>query len=63
MLARLFQTLLLALILEKTIGKTVEIPADLAVLKDKEKVAKKMGTDFEEFKEYLMEVAKENVTI
>jgi len=49
-------------IVEKTIGTEVEIPADLAALKDKEKMVKKMGTGFEEFKEYLMGIVKDNVT-
>ncbi|MEZ4888353.1 MAG: threonine synthase [Chitinophagales bacterium] len=41
-------------IVEQTIGTSIEIPHDLAVLKDKEKVARKMEVDFEAFKEYLM---------
>ncbi len=41
-------------IVEETIKTSIEIPHDLAVLKDKEKVAKKMEVDFEVFKEYLM---------
>ncbi len=41
-------------IVEETIGTSVEIPADLAALKDKEKVAGWLEVDFETFKEYLV---------
>lgn len=41
-------------IVEETIGASVEIPTDLAALKDKEKVARWLEVDFAAFKEYLV---------
>ncbi|MCL4111637.1 UNVERIFIED_CONTAM: hypothetical protein GTU68_002053 [Idotea baltica] len=42
-------------IVEKTLGKSVEIPETLSVLMDKEKQATFMAVDFKKFKEYLLE--------